>query len=547
MSYLNDVYYLDSGKGLLYKLSNDAVATGYPVATKINPTAILVASDMITTLVASYSENVVSVFKNGVLTKTVKVGKGPMGLCEARDGRFYITNTNSNTVTVLDRSFLVVATINVGRMPRGICCDANNNIYVANYGSSSVSKIVNVSVVNTYKVGYNPSGICCDKHDNVWTANSGNSTFSKITKDGDVTNLSLPAKCLPYDICIDKEGNKWITSSSNNSVYKVVGERVATQVIVGEEPQTVCTTDTGIIYVFNTGDGTISKISGKTVVQTIPAVIGMDGSFGDCTGYQNYYIQKTSINPSTGGSGGLGDIKISYTDLDDSLKEMIDHANELELPIDDKDVNHPHDTYDTVKKALDHLLYVSPVIKTLNLSKSREVEIGTTVNGVTINWDINKEVETLKLNGTSVVGRTSYNDSEDITTDKTWTLVATDAEGTTVSKSVSMKFLNKVYWGASTDDDIVNTTEVLTLPENKLASAKSMSATFDCSGGKYIYFAMPSSFKLDASNFTIGGLANSNWTSKKISFTNEQGHTSDYDVFKLNDIQNGSSIKVVIS
>ena len=40
MSYLNDVFYVNPNTKMLYKMTNDAVATGYPVGTNIKPQSV---------------------------------------------------------------------------------------------------------------------------------------------------------------------------------------------------------------------------------------------------------------------------------------------------------------------------------------------------------------------------------------------------------------------------------------------------------------------------------------------------------------------------
>ena len=82
---------------------------------------------------------------------------------------------------------------------------------------------------------------------------------------------------------------------------------------------------------------------------------------------------------------------------------------------------------------------------------------------------------------------------------------------------------------------------------SKLASGKNMSASINCSGGKYIYIAMPAAFGLTKNNFKIGGLANSAWTVTTMDVTNAHGHKASYTVFRSENLQNGSAIKVDIA
>ena len=53
----------------------------------------------------------------------------------------------------------------------------------------------------------------------------------------------------------------------------------------------------------------------------------------------------------------------------------------------------------------------------------------------------------------------------------------------------------------------------------------------DASGGKYLYFAMPSSFGCDATKFKIGGLFNSAWTLVTRAYVNINGYSESFDIF----------------
>jgi hypothetical protein len=58
---------------------------------------------------------------------------------------------------------------------------------------------------------------------------------------------------------------------------------------------------------------------------------------------------------------------------------------------------------------------------------------------------------------------------------------------------------------------------------------------------------MPASFGLTKNNFKIGGLANSAWIVTTMDVTNAYGHKASYTVFRSENLQNGSSIKVDIA
>ena len=323
MSYLNDVFYVNPNTKMLYKMTNDAVATGYPVGTNIKPQSVLVATDMSRVLVVNYGSNSVSIYKSGVLQRSVNVGACPVGICESHKGDFYVTNFSGNTVTKIDGATYNTTTIGVGKSPRGICCSSDGNIYVANYASGTVTKITNDIAVSTINVGRGPSGICCDRNDSVWVTNIGSHTITKIDKLGMVAATIQLTSGSPYGICCDINGNKWVTGYTNNMVYKLVGTAVASKIAVGSRPSAVATNDKGHVYVFNSQDGTITKIVNNAVADTINAeTSNISADFGDPTGFQSYYIHK--YTPASNPSGStIADGSVSFAKLDQNLQDMV--------------------------------------------------------------------------------------------------------------------------------------------------------------------------------------------------------------------------------
>ena len=329
MSFLNDVFYADTSGNKLYKLTNDGLAVGYPVVTGKAPTAVLVASDKSTVIVTNYAANSISFIKDGILQKSIMVGKGPIGICESINGCFYVTNFVSSTISKVNADGVVLKTISVGRMPKGICCDKEGTIYTANYGSNSVTKIVNDVVVDTIRVGLNPSGITVDKNSMVWVTNTGSHSVSHIDKiNATVVNVQIPNSS-PYDICVDLKGAKWVTGYASNKVYQIIGDAVMKSIDVGNKPYTVSCNDQNEIYVFNYADSFISKIVGDAAIKIPIEGNVISGAYGDPTGMDFHYIAKYKENAGGSGSVNPGDIKpgtITYEMLEQTLKDKIDAA-----------------------------------------------------------------------------------------------------------------------------------------------------------------------------------------------------------------------------
>ena len=543
MSYLNDVYYCDPINAELYKMTNDATATGYPKLTGKGPTSILVATNQIDVYVANIEENTIYWFQNGALQKKITVGIKPSCMCEDPKGNIYVTNYGSRTISKITNG-VVLRNIYVGNGPKGICANTNGDIYVALYLENKVVKVSNdVLLPVGITVGRMPSSIRCDKDGALWVACTFSNMVVKIVKDVKVKDIAVGT--YPYDIIIDKSGGKWVSNFGSNTVTKIIGDIASTKIPVGQKPYALATNEDGEVYVFNSGENTVYKISGVTVIDKIKICFS-PMAFGDCTGFQAYYVHKYKKNTP----GGSGLTVVGYGDLDNDLKQRIDNASSggVTYPIDDAKVSHDHTTYDTVKKALDYLLYEAPEIKTFTNSVSN-VELGTVINAVTLNFTTNKTMQMLEIsNGVGdVLGKTNVSlTGLNMRSNTTYTITAKDEKGAIATKTTSVNFLNSVYYGASTAGSISTSADVLALDNSKLATNKNMTATFDCTGGKFIYFAMPVSFGLKNTNFKIGGLSNSAWSVSTIPVTNAHGHTENYNVFKSQNLQNGAAITVNI-
>jgi len=214
-------------------------------------------------------------------------------------------------------------------------------------------------------------------------------------------------------------------------------------------------------------------------------------------------------------------------------------------PVAASSVTVTNDGYSNAQEIFDDLLYVPLSIS--SFTGGSTVEIGSTVNTVNLAWSYNKDVTAQEINqsiGSLDPADRTYNiTSLGLTTNRTWTLSATD--GTTPdTANTSVTFLPKRYWGVWVDDNPDNT-DILTL-SNELTTSRAKSITYDCTGGRYPIYAWPKNLGA-LTGVTVGGLAFSAYTVSEMSFTNAQGYTQDYYVFVFNGIQTGAAINVVFS
>lgn len=199
----------------------------------------------------------------------------------------------------------------------------------------------------------------------------------------------------------------------------------------------------------------------------------------------------------------------------------------------------------TVADALDDLLYKAIAIESFTSNVGTQ-EKGATVTDVTLSWKLNKTPTSLTLDeeplGTEDTQKVLSGQS--ITTNKTWTLKATDDREATAQKSVTIQFLNGVYYGTGTVTETSGVTNEFVLGlTKKLQGSRAGTWTANAVEGQYIYFAIPTS--MGTPTFTVGGFDGGFAKLHTFNFTNSQGHEESYDVWKSENANLGNTTVVV--
>ena len=191
---------------------------------------------------------------------------------------------------------------------------------------------------------------------------------------------------------------------------------------------------------------------------------------------------------------------------------------------------------------LQELLYVPISISSLSLSKS-VVEIGDVLSGLVVTWAYNKEdILSQKFNGLEVgIDDREYIETEDITSNKTYTLEANDGKNTT-TKSATVKFLNGKYYGVAQEgtydsDFIKGLTKVL-------AENKNGNFTVNCGENEFIYFCIPTRF--GTPRFSVGGFEGGFFKVDTIEFTNNFGYSENYDIYRSDNSSLGNTTVNVV-
>lgn len=175
-----------------------------------------------------------------------------------------------------------------------------------------------------------------------------------------------------------------------------------------------------------------------------------------------------------------------------------------------------------------------------------QAEQGSTVSAVALNYTMNKLPASASLDGiaqeiTQPTGTIQQTGA--ITASRTWTLVAQDERGAVASKSASLAFLWKAYYGAAAAPGTINSAFLLSLANGVLTASRARTFTVNAGAGQYIWYAVPSSF--GACSFKVGGFDGGFSKVSTFQHTNASGGVTNYDVYRSDNAALGNTTVVV--
>ena len=118
----------------------------------------------------------------------------------------------------------------------------------------------------------------------------------------------------------------------------------------------------------------------------------------------------------------------------------------------------------------------------------------------------------------------------------TFTIKAQNSNNVEFTRNITFNWLAKRFWGVSSSEELTDA-ELLTFSQ-ELASNKNKSLKYDCTGGKYFYFAYPSSFG-DANNITVESMAWNGFVLVKRNVVNINGVSIPMNIYRSMELLNG--------
>lgn len=210
----------------------------------------------------------------------------------------------------------------------------------------------------------------------------------------------------------------------------------------------------------------------------------------------------------------------------DAVAQQKETTDEIISTIDEFKTEYAAETK-SLDERISELENAKPPIEIESISiNPKTAERGSSVSPV-VSWTLSRDEKSADLNGVDVKGLRSYA-AYNVTAATDYQLTVTDEKDRSATAKVSISFINRIYWGVSSDSSLTEA-KVKSLKNNTLSDTKSRTISIDATD-QFVYYALPK--RLGTVTFRLGQFIGGFEDPVTLQVTNQQGYAEEYYIYR---------------
>ena len=256
----------------------------------------------------------------------------PEGVAVDASGNLYIADTDNNRIRKISPNGIITTVAGTGiagfsgdggpasqaqlNHPEGVAVDASGNLYIADTGNNRIRKISPDGIITTVAgngiAGFSgdngpasqaqlnqPEGVAVDASGNLYIADTDNDRIREVRTDGVIVTIAGDAGFSgdggpasqaqlnhPEGVAVDASGNLYIADTGNNRIRKISPNGIITTVAgngtpaILNAPTGIAVSASGNLYIADTGNNRILVVDPSGRITTLVSANGLNQPAG---------------------------------------------------------------------------------------------------------------------------------------------------------------------------------------------------------------------------------------------------------------------------